>query len=64
MTRRSFGEDQAAEPSAKAAVWGTAIAGTVLLGSVGILLGLVVSAAVLTSGGGPDQPPPPPPSNS
>lgn len=55
MARRTFGEDLAAELSVEASVWGPAIAGTVLLGPVGILLGLVVSAAVLTSGGGPDQ---------
>jgi hypothetical protein len=64
MAQRTFGEDLATELSVKAAIWGPAIAGTVLLGPLGILLGLVFSAAIATSGGGPDQSQPPPPSNS
>ncbi len=64
MSRRTFGEDLAAELSVKAAVWGPGIAGAVLLGPVGILLGLVVSAAILTSGGGSDQSQQPPQNNS
>ena len=60
MARRSFGEDLAAELSVKAAVWGPAMAGTVLLGPLGILAGLAVSAVILTGGGGGNQSPPPP----
>ena len=41
----------------KAIVWGPAIAGAVLLGPVGILLGLVASVAIVASGS--DSSPPP-----
>jgi hypothetical protein len=60
MAQRSFAEDVAVELGMKAAIWGPAIAGTVLLGPLGILAGLAVSAVILTGGGGGNQSPPPP----
>jgi hypothetical protein len=65
MTRRSFGEDLAAEMSVKPPFGSLpAIVGTVLLRPVEILLGQVASAAILMSGGGSEQSQQRPPSNS
>jgi hypothetical protein len=57
MTERTYGEAVAGDLAAKAAIWGPAIAGGLLLGPVGVLLGLVTSASILV-GGSSDSPPP------
>jgi hypothetical protein len=63
MAEKSFGEELAGEVAGKAIIWGPGIAGAILLGPVGILLGAVVSAALLTSCRGPDPSQQRPPSN-
>ncbi len=49
MAGKSFGEELSGEMAGKAVMWGPAIAGAVLLGPVGVLLGLVASVAVVSS---------------
>ena len=49
MAGKSFGEELGGEMAGKAIMWGPAIAGAVLLGPVGVLLGLVASVAVVSS---------------
>jgi hypothetical protein len=49
MTERSFGEDVAREIAGKAIMWIPAIAGALLLGPVGVVLGLTTSVAILSS---------------
>ncbi len=50
MAAKSFGEQVAGELAGKAVMWGPAIAGALLLGPVGILLGLLASANIVASG--------------
>jgi hypothetical protein len=57
MAGTSFGEEFGGEMARKAVIWGPAVAGAVLLGPAGILLGLVASAAIVASGS--DSSPPP-----
>jgi hypothetical protein len=57
MADKGFGEEFGGEMAGKAAIWGPAIAGAVLLGPVGILVGLVASVAIVASGS--DGSPPP-----
>jgi uncharacterized membrane protein len=57
MAGKGFGEEFGEEFAGKAVMWGPAIAGTVLLGPVGIVLGLAASVAIVASGG--DNPPSP-----
>jgi hypothetical protein len=57
MPGKSFGEEFGGEMAGKAVIWGPAVAGAVLLGPVGILLGLVASVAFVASGS--DSSPPP-----
>jgi hypothetical protein len=49
MAGKSFGEELSGEMAGKAVMWGPAIAGAVLLGPVGVVLGLVASVAVVSS---------------
>ncbi len=58
MARRNFGEDVAQELAGKALIWVPAIAGAVLLGPPGILLGLVTTGAIIASGNDNSTPPP------
>jgi len=51
MAARSFGQAVATDLGAKAVIWGPAIAGTILLGPVGLLLGAAVTVALVASGG-------------
>jgi hypothetical protein len=50
MAAKSLGEQVAGELAGKAVMWGPAIAGALLLGPVGVLLGLVASANIAASG--------------
>jgi len=50
MTTKSFGEQVAGELAVKTVMWGPAIAGALLLGPVGGLLGLVASVNIAVSG--------------
>ncbi len=50
MADKSFGEEFSGEMAGKALIWGPAIAGAVLLGPVGILVGIVASVAIVASG--------------
>jgi hypothetical protein len=50
MSGKSFGEEYAGELVGKAATWGPAIAGGLLLGPVGIMVGIAATAAVVCSG--------------
>jgi hypothetical protein len=49
MTGKSFGEELSGELAGKAIIWGPSIAGALLLGPFGILLGLAASVAILAS---------------
>lgn len=57
MAERSFGEELLGEVAGKAVIWGPSIAGAILLGPLGFLLGLATSAAIVVSAG--NSPPPP-----
>jgi hypothetical protein len=57
MTGRTFGEELRGELAGKTVMWAPAIAGAVLLGPVGILLGLVASVAIVASGSDNSAPP-------
>src|SRR5262245_26217409 len=58
MAGKSFSEDLSNEMAVKAVMWGPAIAGTVLLGPLGLALGLAASVAVVASGGSSKSSPP------
>jgi hypothetical protein len=58
MAGKSFSEDLSNEMAGKAIMWGPAIAGTVLLGPVGLALGLAASVAIVASGGSSKSSPP------
>jgi hypothetical protein len=50
MAAKCFGEEMAQELAVKTVMWGPAIAGALLLGPVGIVLGLLTSASIVASG--------------
>lgn len=50
MAGRTFGEELAQELVGKGVIWGPSIAGALLLGPLGILLGLATTAAIVASG--------------
>ena len=54
MFRRSLDENVAQDLTAKAALWG-AVAGGVLLGPVGIVVGAAAAAAIICSGNSDDS---------
>jgi len=49
MADKTLGQDVAQEAVGKAVMWVPAIAGALLLGPFGVLLGLATSVAVMTS---------------
>jgi len=49
MAGRTFGEELSGELAGKAVIWGPSIAGALLLGPFGVLLGLAASVAILAS---------------
>ena len=51
MAARTLGEAVATDLTVKAVIWGPSIAGVILLGPVGLLLGAAASVAILASGG-------------
>ncbi len=57
MATRSFGEEAAAEVARKAVMWGPGIAGALLLGPVGALLGFLASVAVVETASSGSSPP-------
>ena len=57
MDERTFGQEMAEELTAKAVIWGPGIAGAILLGPVGILLGLVATAVIVESVSSSSRPP-------
>jgi hypothetical protein len=52
MTEKSFGQELGGELAGKAIIWGPSIAGAILLGPVGFLLGVAASVAILASDSG------------
>jgi hypothetical protein len=57
MAERTLGEAVATDLAVKAVIWGPSIAGAILLGPVGVLLGAAATVALVASGG--DNSPPP-----
>lgn len=57
MAARSLGEALATDLAAKAVLWGPSIAGAILLGPVGLLLGPAALVALVASGGDNSTPP-------
>jgi hypothetical protein len=57
MAERTFGEAVATDLAVKAVIWGPSIAGAILLGPVGVLLGVAATVALVASGA--DNSPPP-----
>jgi hypothetical protein len=51
MAAKTLGEALATDLAAKAVLWGPSIAGAILLGPVGLLLGPAALVAILASGG-------------
>ena len=51
MAEKTFGEAVATDLAVKAVIWGPAIAGAILLGPVGVLLGAAATVALVASGG-------------
>ncbi|HUY88407.1 MAG TPA: hypothetical protein VMV10_06715 [Pirellulales bacterium] len=51
MPAKTLGEAVATDLAVKAVLWGPSIAGAILLGPVGVLLGAAVSVAIAASGG-------------
>ena len=51
MAAKTLGEAVATDLAVKAVIWGPSIAGVILLGPVGLLLGAAVSVALVASGG-------------
>jgi hypothetical protein len=51
MAARTLGEAVATDLTLKAVIWGPSIAGVILLGPVGLLLGAAASVAILATGG-------------
>ena len=52
MAAKTLGEAVATDLAVKAVIWGPAIAGAILLGPVGVLLGAAATVALVASGGG------------
>ncbi len=50
MARRTFGEEVTGELVGKAIIWGPSIAGALLAGPLGLLVGAAVAVAIVTSG--------------
>ena len=57
MARKPFGEEPCGELAARTTMWLPAIAGAILLGPVGVLLGLAVSVSIIASSGSDIAPP-------
>ena len=57
MATKTFGEEVAQELAVKTVMWGPAIAGGLLLGPVGIVLGLLTSASIVASNSTGSSPP-------
>jgi hypothetical protein len=55
MYRPSLEENVAENCSAKAALWGSAVAGAVLMGPLGIVVGAAAAAAIICSGSSDDS---------
>jgi hypothetical protein len=51
MAERTLGEAVATDLAVKAVIWGPSIAGAILLGPVGVLLGAAATVALVVSGG-------------
>jgi len=51
MAERTLGEAVATDLAVKAVIWGPSIAGAILLGPVGVLLGAAATVALVASGG-------------
>jgi hypothetical protein len=51
MAAKTLGEAVATDLAVKAVIWGPSIAGAMLLGPVGLLVGAAVSVALVASGG-------------
>jgi hypothetical protein len=51
MSAETLGEAVATDLAVKAVIWGPSIAGAILLGPVGLLVGAAVSVALVASGG-------------
>jgi len=51
MSAETLGEAVATDLAVKAVIWGPSIAGAMLLGPVGLLVGAAVSVALVASGG-------------
>ncbi len=56
MAEKTFGEEVGRELTAKAVLWGPALAGAVVAGPVGFFAGLVAGVAIIISGGGDTRP--------
>ena len=50
MTGKSLGQEMAEELGRKAVVWGPPLAGGLLLGPVGIVIGMATTVAIVCSG--------------
>lgn len=50
MAAKSFEQDVAEELAGKAVMWGPAVAGGLVLGPVGALLGAIASVVIVASG--------------
>jgi len=50
MTGKSYGQEVAEKLVRKAVVWGPPIAGGLLLGPVGVMIGVATTAAIVGSG--------------
>jgi hypothetical protein len=51
MAAKTLGEAVATDLAVKAVIWGPSIAGAILLGPVGVLLGAAPTVALVASGG-------------
>jgi hypothetical protein len=51
MAAKTLGEAVATDLAVKAVIWGPSIAGAILLGPVGVLLGAAAMVALVVSGG-------------
>jgi len=54
MSEKTFGREMAEDLIRKAVIWGPPIAGAVILGPVGAMLGVAATTAILGSGSGSD----------
>jgi hypothetical protein len=58
MAAKSFEQAVAQDLTSKAVMWGPAIAGGLLLGPIGGVLGVIASVVILASGSNDSSPPP------